>query len=162
MSNTSFQPKFIADDMLGKLARFLRMLGYDTAYYRDISDKKLIEIALNEKRIILTRDTQLVERVMVNKYFLVESDDPELQLKKTIDLFGLCPDPCLLLSRCLDCNCLLDNIDKDAVKSRVWPYVFQNHERFMICPECGKIYWEGDHVRAMRARFEKWGVINPD
>jgi len=160
MSNISLQPRFIADDMVGRLARFLRMLGYDTVYYKDISDIKLIEIALSEKRIILTRDTQLVKRAMVKDYILIRSDNAEFQLKQVINLCGLVPNPALFLSRCLDCSRLLEDISKDAVEGRVWPYVFKNHDRFKICPECGRIYWEGDHVSAMRARFESWGVIN--
>ena len=160
MSNAGLQPRFVADDMLGKLARFLRMLGYDTAYFKDISDARLIEIALAEKRTILTRDTQLVERVMVTDYILIKSDNAELQLKKLINLRVLVPNPALFLSRCLDCNRPLEDISKAEVKGRVWPYVFENHDRFKTCPACGRIYWEGDHVRAMRARFEKWGVIN--
>ncbi len=161
MSNTSLQPRFIADDMIGKLARFLRMLGYDTAYYKDISDTKLIEIALNENRIILTRDTQLVERVMVKEYILIRSDNAEFQLKQVLNLRGLVPDPSLFLTRCLNCNRPLEDISKVAVEGRVWPYVFKNHDRFKICPKCERIYWEGDHVGAMRARFQRWGVINP-
>jgi uncharacterized protein with PIN domain len=161
MSNISLQPKFIADDMVGKLARFLRMLGYDTAYYKDISDTKIIDIALSENRIILTRDTQLVERVMVKDYILIRSDNAEFQLKQVLNLRRLIPNPALFLSRCLDCNRPLEDISKGGVEDRVWPYVFENHERFKICPECERIYWEGDHVRAMRARFKKWGVIEP-
>lgn len=161
MSNISLQPKFIADDMVGKLARFLRMLGYDTVYFNDIIDTRLIEISLSEKRIILTRDTQLVERVMVQDFILIKSDNAEQQLKMVINDWSLSPDPALFLTRCLDCNRLLEDIAKQAIEARVWPYVFENHDRFKICPECKRLYWEGDHVRAMRARFEKLGVINP-
>ena len=79
--------KFIADDMVGKLARFLRILGYDTVYIHDIDNNRLIDIALKEDRIILTRDTALVQRTLVKKYLLLEMDDPEQQLYWVIKTF---------------------------------------------------------------------------
>jgi uncharacterized protein len=158
MSNDCSEYKFIVDEMAGKLARFLRMLGYDTVYHKEIANSKLIEIALSEKRIILTRDTHLIEMKIVKDYFLVSDDDPEVQLKDVLKHFELNPDLNSFLSRCLDCNSLLEDISKESVEDQVWPYVYKTQNRFMICPDCKRIFWEGDHVRAMCKRLLDWGI----
>jgi len=158
MSIERSEYKFIVDEMAGKLARFLRMLGYDTVYHKEISDSKLIEIALSEKRTILTRDTHLIKMKIVKDYYLVRDDNPENQLKNVIEHFTLKPDPDVFLSRCLECNSALIDTPKESVKEKVWPYVYKMQDKFMICPDCDRIYWEGDHVRAMRKRFKDWSI----
>lgn len=150
--------KFIADDMVGKLARFLRILGYDTVYEIDIDNNRLIDIALREDRIILTRDTELIQRTLVKNYLLLESDNPEEQLRSVIEHFGLKPSQSGFLSLCLECNRELDEIPRSAIKGRVWPYVYDHHDEFRICKSCRRIYWRGDHVHAMIARLRKWGI----
>ena len=150
--------KFIADDMVGKLARFLRILGYDTVYEIDIDNNRLIDIALRDERIILTRDTSLIQRTLVNNYLLLESDDPEEQLRSVIEYFGLKPSHSGFLSLCLECNLELIEIPKSEIAGRVWPYVYDHHDEFRICKSCGRIYWRGDHVHAMIARLQLWGI----
>jgi uncharacterized protein with PIN domain len=162
MSNSSLDKRFIADEMVGKLARLMRMLGFDTIYHKEISDSRLIEISLSEKRTILTRDTRLVERVLVKDYVLIESGDPEIQLQELLKELHLAPDREKFLTRCLECNSILVDIEKEEIRGRVWPYTYATHDKFKICPVCGKIYWEGDHVKAMRKRFKDLGVFESD
>ncbi len=159
MSNSSLQKKFIADEMVGKLARLMRILGYDTLYFRQIADSDLIDIALKEKRTILTRDTRLVERVMVKDFVLIESDNPEEQVLELIKKSDIKPDREKFLSRCLECNTDLEFIAKEAVKDKVWSYTYETHDKFKICPRCDKVYWEGNHVKAMREKFSRIGIF---
>jgi hypothetical protein len=159
MSNSSLQKKFIADEMVGKLARLMRMLGYNTLYFRQITDSDLIDMALKEKRTILTRDTGLIERVMVKDFVLIENDDPEEQLLELFNKSAIMPERENFLSRCLECNTALEDIAKEAVKDRVWPYTYEIHDRFKICPRCDKVYWEGNHVKAMREKFSRMGIF---
>jgi len=144
------------------LARLMRMLGFDTLYFRQIEDSDLIDLSLKEKRTILTRDTKLVEKVMVKDFVLIESDDPDKQLSELMKKSGLTPDENDFLSRCLDCNTVLEDIPKGKIENRVWPYTYETHELFKICPRCDKIYWEGNHVKAMREKLRKIGVYRSD
>ena len=162
MSNSSLQKRFIADEMVGKLARWLRTLGFDTLYFRSIEDRDLIDMALKEKRTILTRDTHLIERILVKDYVLIVNDDPDNQLQELRDQPWFNPRAEAFFSRCLECNTPLEDIAKEDVKSRVWPYTYQTHEHFMICPECDKIYWEGNHVKAMQEKLKKLGIYDKD
>lgn len=148
--------------MVGKLARFLRILGYDTVYSRNIDDNHLIDIALREERAILTRDTALIKKTLVKKYLLIESDNPADQLYQVINYFDLHPGRSQFLNLCLECNCALEIIDKSEIKSQIWPYVYNNHDSFKICRSCGRIYWQGDHVRAMQDRLASWNIVLRD
>lgn len=162
MSNSSLEKRFVADEMVGKLARLMRMLGFDAVYVNPIPDSRLIEISLSEKRTILTRDTRLIQRVLVKDFVLIENDDPEIQLKYVLDKLNLKAGKEKFLTRCLDCNTILVDIEKEKVRGKIWPYTYATHKKFKICPNCGKIYWEGDHVRAMRGRFTELGIIESD
>jgi len=148
--------------MVGKLARYMRILGYDTVYSRDIDDSHLIDIALLEERVILTRDTALINKTLVKKYLLIDSDNPADQLYQVIKHFDLHPGRSQFLSLCLECNCALVPIDKLEVKSQIWPYVYDNHDSFKICRSCKRIFWQGDHVRAMQDRLASWNIVLRD
>ena len=142
--------RFIADSMLGRLARWLRLLGFDTYYSPHIEDSLLIEIAREEKRVLLTRDTRLVKRRGVEEFLLLEENDTFAQLKKVIEVFDLLPedrgDPCpVCFIRCSLCNSLLDDIPKEDAKDNVPEYVYRTSENFRKCPACGKFYWKGTH-----------------
>jgi len=141
--------KFIADAMLGRLARWLRFLGFDTVYFSGISDGRLIRIALEHGRTILTRDTRLVKVKGLKSYLLIASDEPFQQLLETISTFKLTQFQ--LFSRCVTCNGKLGKIrDKSEVKDSVPEYVFLHYNVFQKCADCGKIYWEGTHPRKFR------------
>jgi uncharacterized protein with PIN domain len=143
------QPKkFFADSMLGKLALWMRVMGYDVAYEKAIEDDLLVRRALNEGRIILTRDTLLIKRRWVrgNSLF-IESDRLGEQLRELVSIYAIGKEK--FLTRCLRCNILLEDIPRDAVEGRVPPYVFETQKNFNTCPCCGRIYWAGTHRAEM-------------
>jgi hypothetical protein len=151
--------KFICDDNLGKLAKWLRTLGYDTLFSQTISDKELISQALKEDRIILTRDTKLVQLKSVTKYLLIESDKPLEQLKQVKEKFDLKIDGQYLFSRCLVCNIPLEKIEKESIKEKIPPYVYKTQDNFVYCSRCDKIYWAGTHVQKMTQRLKESQII---
>lgn len=147
--------RFIADTMLGKLARWMRTLGCDVEYFNDIDDAELVGKAVAEKRMILTRDTLLLKRRAARgTSFFVEGDHVAAQLRQVAERFGLPDKPAL--TRCLRCNRPLEYLEKEAAKDRVPPYVFETQEKFSHCPSCGRVYWAGTHRQRMEedvARF---------
>jgi uncharacterized protein len=157
--------KFIADAMLGRLARWMRFLGFDTLYYPHINDNKLIRIAREEDRFILTRDTRLTLRKGIQDYLLIHANDSMKQLFEVIDALKL--KRFLLFSRCVSCNGQLVRIsDKIEVKDSVPEYVFLNIFVFQKCIDCGKVYWEGSHPRKFREKISdilkfSWELNNP-
>jgi uncharacterized protein with PIN domain len=138
--------------MLGRLARWMRFLGFDTLYYPDISDSRLIRIAREQNRLILTRDTRLVKIKAVKDYLLIKANDSYNQLVEVIDTLKIKEfNP---LSRCVECNGLLIRIvDKKEVKDSVPEFVFLNFNVFLKCSDCGKIYWEGTHPKKFREKL---------
>lgn len=141
--------RFIADSMLGRLTTWLRIMGYDTVYEPDISHNKLIERARKEKRVILTRDTRLIKRRTVKDYFFIKSDHFREQLREVVEYFSL--DPLSrFLTLCIRCNTPIKDIEKEDVRDKVPPYVFETQERFGICPECKRIYWGATHTEGMK------------
>ncbi len=135
--------KFIADAMLGKLAKWLRILGYDTYYQTDIDDDELLRIANAEERIILTRDTLLTKRKLCRKYLFILHDYVQDQLRQTIDEFQLSASP---FTRCLICNVIIEGVEKSTIEIRVPAYTYKTQDRFAQCPRCKRVYWPGTHV----------------
>jgi uncharacterized protein with PIN domain len=154
MAGTDDRPAFIADAMLGRLARALRMLGLDTQYRPDIDDNELKMTALREGRVILTRDREVADTSLPVTVLLVESDHVEEQLLQTARAFGIAPGG-RLFSRCLICNVEVDDVEKCEVRERVPEYVYETQERFSRCPSCGRIYWAGTHVERAREWLER-------
>lgn len=144
--------KFIADAMLGRLAKWLRILGFDTAYFAHVDDHELVRIARAEGRILLTRDRELTRRKGVRAIFVVSDrfDDQLRQLYRDLDL-----DWDSLRSRCARCNVVLRPVGKAEVKGRVPAFVFRKHEQFSLCTQCGRVYWRGTHWDRMRQRIEE-------
>jgi uncharacterized protein with PIN domain len=151
--------KFICDDNLGKLAKWLRALGYDTLFQLTIEDGEMVSLALKEDRVILSRDTRLSRFKIKDKYLLIQSENPLEQLKQVIDHFKLKIEEDLLFSRCLICNQSLQKVEKEKIKERLYPYVYQTQENFVYCPVCDKIYWAGTHVERMTKRLSEGGII---
>ena len=139
--------KFIADVMVGKLARWLRVLGFDVAYSNRYNDDEIIGRANDEHRIILTRDTGLAARKHNGPCLLIESGNYKEQLQQVVGSLGLKEFD--VFSRCLECNAVLEDIDREAAFEKVPPYVYLTHERFARCPSCGRIYWHGTHAEEM-------------
>jgi len=146
-------PKFIADCHLGKLAKYLRIMGYDTLYFPSIEDDKLIVIANEENRIILTRDRELSQRKNAPVFFL-EPIDTKAQLKTLIDHYQLkeYPTP---FSRCIVCNSPLEVIDKENIIHKLPEKVQKHFDYFEYCSVCDRIYWQGDHYRHMMEFLEQ-------
>jgi uncharacterized protein with PIN domain len=147
---TADRPRFIADAMLGRLARWLRTLGFDTAYDAGISDAELVRRALGEERYILTRDRKLPEEWRIEGCLIVRAKRPLEQLAEVATAFGL-EAPAHLFTRCRACNRVLVPADRDAVARRVPPRVIEREAAFVQCPACHRIYWEGSHTDRMRA-----------
>ena len=149
--------RFIADHNVGKLAKWLRMMGYDTLFFTGEDDWEMVIKALRENRILLTRDTGIMKMGVVTsgrvRAILIESDRSEEQLRQVNSEVPL--DDSRFLTLCLECNRMLEERTKEQVKDRVPPYVFKTQEHYMECPSCHRIYWKGTHWQSMASRLEK-------
>ncbi|MFH0941413.1 MAG: Mut7-C RNAse domain-containing protein [Chloroflexota bacterium] len=157
--------KFMVDTNAGKLARWLRMMGYDAVFFKDGDDAEMISQALKEGRVIITRDHHIVKRWVATsgrlRVVLVTSDQPERQMQQVISELGLDGhfEP---FTRCLECNQPLGAMPKEAVKRRVPPYVYRTQADFLECPACRRIYWRGSHREAMRRKLERLFPVDRD
>lgn len=136
--------KFILTRELGRLARWLRILGFDTVYFKGNNRSSLVITALREDRIIVTRNLRL-SAPTGSKLINLKEGPVEEQLKQLLKGLGINVDQSRLFTRCLLCNTALTNIDKEKVKDKVPEYVYQSNEDFSACPDCQKIYWQGTH-----------------
>ncbi|MFC2070187.1 Mut7-C RNAse domain-containing protein [Chloroflexota bacterium] len=150
--------KFVVDHNVGKLAKWLRMMGYDTVLFTGEDDWAMVITALNEDRVVLTKDTGIMKMgVVVSgrlKAILIESDKPEEQIEQVIRAFKL-SDESEFFTICMECNQLLEKRTKQQVEDKVPPYVFQTQGYFMECPSCNRIFWKGTHWQAMAEKLEK-------
>jgi len=148
--------KFLCDQMLGSLARWLRLFGFDTFYANsEISDDEVLKIAENENRVLITRDKELIIRAKKKKIQLIEMksfdfDEQLMQLVKEEDI-----DEKMILSRCSLCNNILVEIKKNDVKTKVPEKVYKNNDRFWFCSRCNKIYWMGSHYDKIQSKIKK-------
>ncbi|HEX9974005.1 MAG TPA: Mut7-C RNAse domain-containing protein [bacterium] len=141
--------KFIVDAMLGRLARWLRILGYDTLYDSGFSDDDLFFKAHQEKRILLTRDSGLAHRMNPRYCFFISEQAVRDQLKQIIVYYQLNVED-YLFSRCTLCNSAIESIAKEDVAGRVPDFVFSSINDFFYCASCDKIYWTGSHIKQVR------------
>jgi uncharacterized protein with PIN domain len=142
--------RFVVDGMLGSLARWLRILGYDTDYTNQRADAELVRIARAEDRVLLTRDRQLAGRRGV-RALLIESQALDDQLTQVTSTFP--PPPTSEPGRCSVCNTVLIHATPQEVAGRVPEYVLKQHQHFQHCPGCDRIYWRGSHWRNMQVRL---------
>jgi uncharacterized protein with PIN domain len=145
--------KLIADCHLGKLAKYLRLMGIDTLYFPQIKDDALLERAKNEDRTILTRDRSLSQRKNAPVFFL-EPKETQAQLKTVIEYYKLKEHPAPF-SRCIVCNTPLQTIEKEKVIERLPEKVKKYFDYFEYCPTCDRVYWRGDHYRHMKAYLDE-------
>ncbi len=141
--------KFILTKELGRLARWLRILGYDTIYYDKDDKSRLIIISLRDRRVILTRDSKM-SRFTGVRMFRITEDDIEKQLAQVVKGLDLDIEEDKTFLRCVDCNEPLVDIKKNKVKDRVPPYVFKTQKEFKMCPACNKIFWKGTHWQLVK------------
>jgi uncharacterized protein with PIN domain len=153
VARETFPEKMIADAMLGKLARWLRVLGCDILYYRDTTDREIVVRALLEQRTILTRDRHFLNMKAVHHLVFLESEDLAAQLQQVIKALQLDVHT-NRFSRCVECNTLLNPVEKADIIGRIPVYVYQHHEQFSRCPGCGRIYWAGTHLDRMARKIQ--------
>lgn len=140
--------KFIADVMLGRLAKRMRLLGFDVLYDRTISDNEIIRLSLEQDRVILTRDTGLAERPLASNRLFIKNDNVREQLMQVLASLPRSPFS-VPFTRCSQCNQILVLITKQDVKDLVPRYVYENNDEFLQCPKCERIYWKGTQVNRM-------------
>lgn len=141
--------KFVLDVHLGKLAHFLRLLGFDTYYNNAYDDPEIVNISVSEHRIILTRDVNLLKNKVITHGYWVRNTNYIKQLEeviKRLDLKNLITP----FTRCLDCNGILRGIDKNSIKDKVPKVVSHVFENYHECQDCHKIYWEGSHYEKLK------------
>jgi uncharacterized protein with PIN domain len=152
------ETRFIADNNVGKLARWLRLMGYDAVLLEQKDDGEMIKTALSEGRVVLTKDGEFVKRRLVTEGRLravhIREDDPEQQVQQVVETLHLncCFKP---FSRCLECNRTLVARSKEEVKGFVPEHVSQTQTEYMQCPACHRIYWPGTHWQSMVKRLRE-------
>jgi uncharacterized protein with PIN domain len=147
-------PRFLTDAMLGRLARWLRVLGYDTAYDPTATDPALVSRAAAEGRVLLTRDRRLLRELRPGRALEVRSDAPLEQLRQVIAALTLSA-PAELFTRCLICNDVLSPVP-EAEREAVVPEASRRLPGpVRRCPRCGRVYWPGSHARRMRAALDR-------
>jgi hypothetical protein len=151
--------KFIVDNNVGKLAKWLRIMGYDALFFTGEDDGRMVKVALAQNRVILTKDTQIMRRRLITsgrlKAILIEGDDPKAQLQQIAEVLNL-DYQFKPFSVCLECNESLVERDKDEVRDLVPPYVFKTQNLYMECPSCHRIYWRGTHWQAMSRELDRF------
>jgi len=151
--------KFIVDNNVGKLAKWLRIMGYNASLFTGEDDGKMVKLALAQNRVILTKDRQIMSRRLVTsgrlKAILIEDDDSKAQLQQIVEALNL-DYQFKPFSICLECNQSLVERDKEGVRDLVPPYVFKTQNLYMECPSCHRIYWRGTHWQAMSQELERF------
>jgi uncharacterized protein len=144
-------PRFAVDAMLGSLAKWLRIIGFDTLYFREIDDNELVRVAKQEGRILLTRDSGICRSKKTGTCLLVRSEDTISQIREVLMSLGIRPGADVRSQRCASCNGELLPVDRGAVFGDVPEYVFRSYGAFVKCGQCGKVYWEGSHKKMINA-----------
>lgn len=144
---------FVVDCMLGKLAKWLKVLGFDALYYSKAEDDDLLAIARREGRVLLSRDHALLGRAKRLKSLLIESETWQNQIAQVLTHFRL-HDEVRPYSRCLECNAALKPLPKSKAQNLVTPFIFERADSFAVCPACGRVFWPGTHFDDMAAKLE--------
>jgi uncharacterized protein with PIN domain len=151
------KPKFVADVHLGRLTKYLRMMGLDVLYENNYKDEEIVKISLKERRAILTRDRGILKRNEVTHGYWVRSTKAEAQAKEILERFQL-QGEVKEFSRCIECNELLKSIKKEIIIKQLPPKVAQSQSEFYHCPSCKKIYWKGTHYQRMLTFIRGLGI----
>ena len=148
------EARFVVDVNLGRLARLLRLMGFDTLYRNDWDDAEIAALSAREDRILLTRDRRLLMRSIVRHGYYVRSDQPLQQLREVLDRYHLQPRA-RPFARCSKCNGLVRAVDKAAVAPLLEPRTRRYYQHFWQCQQCGQVYWEGTHMPGLEALLEE-------
>lgn len=140
--------RFILDAHLGKLAKYLRMLGFDTLYRNDFGDQEIIEIAKEQNRIILSRDKLLLKSPEITHGYYVRATEKHHQLTEIVERFDLYSQ-FRSFTRCMTCNAVLKSKDKESIRNLVDPDTYKCFDEFFYCPDCAKVFWKGSHFARM-------------
>ena len=143
-------PPLLLDAMLGRLARWLRLMGYDATYMADTDDIEIVRAARAQKRLVLTRDRGLAARRAVEAV-LIASQDLDDQIEQVMNEVGPPPQPAV--PRCVVCNTPLEPLSLEAARARVPPYGWRTKSSFARCPACKRLYWPGTHWKAIQERL---------
>ncbi|MBD3415075.1 MAG: hypothetical protein GF421_11670 [Candidatus Aminicenantes bacterium] len=146
-------PKFVVDCMLGKLAKWLRILGFDTLFFSKAEDDELRSLARRENRILLTRDTGIVEKAKKIKVVFIRSENWKKQVKQVLSELQL-REQIKPYSQCIECNVPLKSISKKQAKNLVAPFVYERSDSFSLCPRCSRVFWPGTHHSDMNFKIE--------
>lgn len=150
-------PRFIADVHLGRLARYLRLLGFDTLYRNDYSDAEILRIAGADRRTVLTRDVGLLKNKKVSSGYWLRSEDPKEQGKELLRRYKL-KRFVRAFSRCLACNGMLAETAKAGIADLLPPRIRRLYTEFFRCTDCGRIYWKGSHAERLRRDLREFAV----
>jgi uncharacterized protein with PIN domain len=145
--------KFVVDCMLGKCAKWLRILGFDTIFFSKAEDDRLIRIAREQDRILLTRDTGIVEKAKQIKVLFIQSEHWKSQVRQVLDELDI-KMQVRPYSRCIECNAVLKPLSKKQAKNLVAPFVYERSDSFALCPKCGRVFWPGTHHSDMNFKIE--------
>lgn len=155
------RPRFIADAHLGRLARYLRLAGFDTLFFNDAGDRRLAALSVTEGRILLTRDRALLMRREITHGCYLHAQLPEAQLAelfRRLDLFRQTAP----FRRCLECNGVLERVAKEDVSAQLPGRVAERHTEFWRCGGCAKVYWQGSHYRRLAGIVAAVGRLDDD
>jgi uncharacterized protein with PIN domain len=151
------EPRFVLDVHLGRLAAYLRMLGFDVLYRNCASDPELVHISSEERRILLTRDRGLLMNSAVTHGYWLRETDSRRQLAEVVSRFDLARS-LQPFTRCMACNGVLRAVSKQEVRGRVPEAIAARHEEFRDCPDCGRVYWRGGHYDRMNQWIEAFNL----
>ena len=143
------EPNFAAEKTLGKLAKWLRILGFDTIYDPDIKNPA------ESGRILLTRTKRIKNEYTTDKLIFIKSDKPFKQLKEVIKALGIVNEDIKMFTRCIRCNTKIRMINKNSIRSVVPDYVWENQDSFKTCIKCKRIYWQGSHTKRSMELIKK-------
>lgn len=151
---------FVVDTNLGKLARYLRLLGFDCLYRNDYDDKSIAEISHDQERMLLTRDRSLLQRRIITFGYFVRADNPKIQIHEVLKKFDLY-STIKPLTRCTRCNGNLAKIHKQQIEHRLQPLTKKYYSNFLTCPNCGQIYWQGSHHSRIQVLIDEFTNNRP-
>lgn len=145
---------FIVDCMLGKLAKWLKILGFDSLYFSKIEDSDLLALARKEGRVLLSRDNELIDKSRDIQTLFIKSENWNIQIEQVLDDFNLWKD-ISPYSRCIECNVKLKDLPKSRARNLVAPFVLEQADSFSICTGCGRVFWKGTHHQDMEFKIEE-------